>query len=102
MENRVANIILSQLGGRMFVMMTGVNQLIEVGHNDGLGMKLPRNKSKATHLRITLDIGKDLYKMEFLKMRGVGPISTVETFDEVYCDQLCSIFEGVTGMYTRL
>jgi hypothetical protein len=102
MWNSVPTQILTQLGGKRFVVMTGVKQLIVVGSEEGLGMKLPRNQSGATHLRITLIKHKDLYKVEFLRMRGVGAIKTVAEYDDVYNDQLVQLFEQETGIYTRL
>lgn len=95
---QVAREILNQLGGNMFVMMTGVKNLV-AGENT-LSMKLAKNKSKATHLRITLN-GLDLYDVEFLNIRGVN-VKTVETHENIYNDMLRSTFTEVTGMYTSL
>ena len=97
-QNNVPNIILSQLGGRRFVMMTGSTNLF--AYKNRLGMKLRRNKSGANHLTIELTVMDD-YTMTFKSVRGTK-ITTKKEIKGVYCDQLESIFTQETGLYTRL
>lgn len=111
-QNSVPEIILDQLGGNRFLVMTGCHHLL--GDTDSLSMKIPRNASRANHLKITLK-PDDTYRMEFRRYRD-GCFSvrngkcyqtkaineTVQTFDGVYFDQLQSLFTSVTGMYTSL
>ena len=61
---RVADIILEQLGGNKFLVMTGAKNLIADG--DTLRMSLPKNMSGANKLEITLD-ATDTYTMRFYK-----------------------------------
>lgn len=108
---RVADIILQQLGGHRFLVMTGARDLISDG--DTLRMSLPQNMSKANRLEITLDYSTDTYTMRFYKYTA-GRLNTktwswtedkvveVKTVDGVYCDMLQEIFTMVTGMYTHL
>jgi hypothetical protein len=96
--NEVANTILKQLGGGTFCVMVGAKFITALPN--GISLKIMRNVSKATHIRITLDTN-DLYHVEFIKCRGVS-ISTVKEFENVYFDQLVSIFEQTTQLYTRL
>ena len=71
----IANIILQQLGGHGFTVMTGSRNYINL--SNGLQMSLARNKTSANRLKIILDEG-------------------------VYFDMLQQIFKDVTGLYTRL
>lgn len=107
----IADIILTQLGGNRFLIMTGAKDLIST--DNSLQMSLPRNASKANRLEITYSKGMDLYTMRFYRytpMRwnskkvAFNPekITEVATFEEVYGDQLQEIFTEVTGLYTRL
>ena len=94
----IAKTILSQLGGNHFIVMTGAKNLTDLGN--GISFKIMRNAKKVTHVRITLT-PLDLYKVEFLKCRGFE-ISTISEHDMVYADQLASLFEAETGLYTYL
>jgi hypothetical protein len=93
----VAKTILSQLGGKRFIMMTGSSNFIQL--DNGLGMKLKRNTSKANYLRIKLT-SMDDYLVEFVKITAKD-MKVVKTYEGVYCDQLEDIFTDATGLYTR-
>ena len=93
----IAKTILNQLGGNRFIAMTGSKQFI-AGENS-LSMKLTRNQSGANYLRITLSL--DLYKMEFISIRG-AKMTTKKEYNQVYNDQLQSLFTDATGLYTYL
>lgn len=106
----VANKILEQLGGDKFLAMTGAHHLLSDGNT--LRMQLPKNKSKANRLCITLE-ADDTYTMNFTKFTA-GRLNKktfpwtddkkvdVKEFKGVYCDMLQDIFTSVTGMYTSL
>lgn len=96
---KVANTILNQLGGRRFIAMTGSKNFIASEKNNSLSMKLTRNQSGANYLRISLT-PLDVYKMEFISIRGNSMKTKVE-FNDVYCDQLQELFTEATGLYTR-
>jgi len=98
MNNSIATTILQQLGGNRFAVMTGSKNFI-AGKNS-LSMKLSRNSSKSNYLRITLN-GKDLYDLEFISIRGAN-MTTKHEYNDIYNDQLVSIFESTTGLYTTL
>lgn len=66
MYNNVAEEILAQLGGRVFIKMTGVKNL-RTTNGDNLIMTLPRNSSGANEMEIALDVGTDTYNVRFLK-----------------------------------
>ena len=98
MANQIATTIYDQLGGNRFAVMTGSKNFI--AGEKSLSMKLSRNSSKSNYLRITLN-AMDLYDIEFISIRGAS-MKTKHSFDGVYCDQLVSIFESTTGLYTKL
>lgn len=106
-----ATIILEQLGGNKFVAMTGCHHFVSDG--DTLRMQLRRNRSGANRLFITLDRGTDTYTMRFFYYRA-GKINIsngrfmkevereITQYAGVYAEDLCSIFEDVTGLATHL
>lgn len=111
-EKTVPEIILNQLGGNRFLVMTGCHHLL--GDKKSLSMTIPRNASRANRLEITLE-PDDTYRMEFRRYRdecfsirngkcyqtkAINEI--VQTYDGVYFDQLQALFTHVTGMYTSL
>lgn len=105
------NIILEQLGGKQFVVITGVKNIGYSGDNN-LRMDLPRNISRANRLIISLQ-PTDTYKMTFRRFTpekfDIKTFSWCESkdviikeFENIYCDQLQDIFTQTTGMYTTL
>lgn len=107
---KVADIILEQLGGNKFLAMTGAKNLLADGNT--LRMTLPKNRSKANRLYITLD-PDDTYTMRFfrftagrLNMKTFAWIEDktmeVKETSGVYADMLQDIFTSVTGMATHL
>ena len=98
----VAETILQQLGGRMFRMMTGARDFI--GGENELMFRIPRIR-KINKVRIEL-LPSDTYKVEFLhiyRRRGCGfQVRTVESFEDVYAEDLRRIFEQTTGLDTSL
>ena len=115
-SKEVAEEILRQLGGREFVVMTGVKNL-STDNGDNLTMTLPKNMSGANRLEVTLDYGTDTYCMRFYKYTpqkvkvsynrqtaDVIPekVKEIQAFSEIYCDQLQEIFTAVTGFDTRM
>ena len=93
----IAETIAEQLGGRRFVAMTGAIFFSQDG-GDTLLVRFKGSK-KANILEVKLN-GKDLYDMTFRKMRGTK-LSLVETHDDIYCDQLESVFVRTTVLYTQ-
>lgn len=117
-EPKVHEIILQQLGGRQFLVMTGSKNLLYCSkENNFLSMHLTRNKIGAQYLKIILT-PMDVYRMEFSKVErkyetiGHGTykkrfcidekLVIIKTIEPVYDDQLQSVFTEVTGLYTHL
>jgi hypothetical protein len=111
--------IIQQLGGNKFTTMTG-SKIKYYGHdNNGyvyLMVELIKNQSGAKFLKIQYNY-KDLYNMEFTKIKrtvnkewslpGLTKVYDeesviVESFEDVWGEDLQRIFTQVTGLYTRL
>ena len=112
----VGDIILSQLGGQRFVVMTGAKDFVWDDKKQTLRMSLPKNGSRANRLHITLR-WDDTYNMRFSRYtpsklrinnkKGTADfisekVEEVKTYEMVYCDQLQELFTEVTKMYTHL
>ena len=61
-NQEIAKIILQQLGGRQFAMMTGAKQFVAI--DNGLRFRIGKNKTRANLVKIVLR-GDDTYNMEF-------------------------------------
>lgn len=101
-ENKVATIILSQLGGGKFIMMTGAKDLVDGGNYLMFTLRRGTAKDGINKVRITLE-PSDTYKVEFMKINyKTLDVKTVKEYDDIYADQLVEIFESTTGLYTHL
>ena len=87
-------IILQQLGGRMFIAMTGAKLMCDGDYK--LIAKIKGSK-KVNHIEISLN-GKDLYDIRFCKIRSLDLV-TDYTMNDIYCDQLVDIIEKETGLF---
>ena len=97
-----ALIILQQLGGGRFIAMTGANSL--VGGPTELQFHLParfaRNGINCVRVHLSAD---DTYLVSFYKVAKRGlQVKVVSTFEQVYCDQLRSLFTSETGLAVSL
>jgi hypothetical protein len=91
-----AEIILHQLGGRRFTLMTGAKHFTVT--ENSLSFQLPRNHKGIHHVVIRLTPA-DLYDMEFWSTSKKTPPQTISG---LYFDQLQSSFTEHTGLHTRL
>lgn len=100
----VTRIILEQLGGNRFIVMTGSKKFFDIG--DGLQMNLARNKTQANRLSIRLDRATDSYTMRFYRQTLTKEfeikVKEIAEYNMIYFDMLEEIFTEVTGLYTRL
>lgn len=101
---QVAETIRNQIGGFALKMLGAKN--LSYGGEFGkeqrpyLGFRIGRNAKSVNYVKITINTN-DLYDMEFGYIRGVN-YTVRETVENVYCDQLNSMIEENTGMYTSL
>lgn len=101
---KCAQIILSQLGGNRFVVMTGARDF--VGGEDYLMFRLPKGfaKNGINKIKITLD-WTDTYIFEALKVSHRGAefkSDVIERQEFVYFDGLQAVFTRITGLDTHL
>lgn len=93
-----AKVILNQLGGKRFIMMTGAKNLGAT--SNGLVFKVMGNAKKVNHVRITLN-ALDLYDVEYLSITKKA-YKTISESKGIYDDMLRKDFETNTGLYTSL
>lgn len=95
----VAKTILEQLGGRMFLAMTGARDM--VGSDDSLMMRLP-NTTKGNGVKFIVALtAMDDYTLTIGRMDGVD-FKELDKREGVYCDNLRAVFTDMTGLYTSL
>lgn len=105
-ENKlhVAQTILAQLGGRMFVMMTGAKDILGHAGDDAsspfVQFRIGRNAKGVSHVRVTLD-PSDTYTVKFMK-NSVRGSKTLAEISDIYAENLRNVFEMHTGLYTSL
>lgn len=94
----IAETIFNQLGRNKFRAMTGANHF-SAGSDGSLYFHVPQ-KAKKLIVKIRLTPA-DVYEMTFTYFRAMKLLHEVK-INDVYCDQLCSVFEKQTGLYTSL
>lgn len=95
-----ASTVLGQLGGNKFIAMTGAKDFMKDDDKRMIAFKIGRNSKTVNYVKITLN-GKDLYDMDFIRIRGAN-MKVVSTAKDVYFDKLQGMFTEHTGMYTHL
>jgi hypothetical protein len=96
---KVAETILSQLGGNKFRVMTGAKNL--AGDENSLSMRIGRNSTNSNYLKITLN-SWDLYDMKFCKLTRKFEEKSVTKYNNIHNEHLRLMFTKHTGMYTKL
>ncbi|AWY03317.1 TPA: hypothetical protein R4328_001440 [Pasteurella multocida] len=96
----IAEIILEQLGGNRFLIMTGAKNLVNTGN--GLAFSLPANfaKEKINHVHIALT-KEDLYDVTYSNRRGIN-FKEITKSEAIYCDMLEADFTETTGLSLRI
>ena len=96
----IADTILAQLGGRMFIAMTGAKHFT-FGEKGELSFQLPARFAKdgINGVRIELTAADD-YTLTFsrINVRAREMVKTIATEEGVFCDTLRSTFTRVTGL----
>lgn len=100
---KAGQIIWQQLGGSRFAAMTGARNAL--AGNDGISFRFMKSTSRSQKrpvnaLRIRVN-SRDLYDMEFMFVRG-HQVETIEKKLDVGVENLVSVFERETGLYTSL
>lgn len=106
-DTQVSKTILEQLGGNRFRAMTGASDFTAID-DMSLRFRLPggggRVKNGINFVTIRLD-SSDTYTMIFDRVRRKGGLPDVKQIDkreDIYNDNLCEVFERVTGLATSL
>ena len=93
----VADVILSQIGGRAIYMINAKN-FVDVG--DGVVFSIMPNNKKVTHVEIKLN-GRDLYDINFYNIRG-GNKKLINREDDIFFDGLHDAIERNTELYLSI
>lgn len=95
----IADTIIHQLGWNKFIAMTGCRNFINIGN--GVTMHIPKNKSKANRLKISIN-KYDTYDLTFTRVYRIFEVETVQHIEGIDADQLKVVFADITGLATHL
>jgi hypothetical protein len=99
-ESFNAETIIQQLGGfGKLQAMVGAINFIYSNNDKYIAFKFKGSK-KVNYVKITLN-GKDLYDIEFKKLWG-NKIKDIDSYNDVYAENLKPLFEKVTGLFLSL
>lgn len=106
-NKEVAETILSQIGGRRFITMTGAKNFVAI--QQGLQLDLPktphyvRDGISRLHIVLTpMDEYKiTAYKITAYKIRGMN-VKEISVTDGVHAPELAEVFTSLTGLDTHL
>lgn len=121
MSDMTTDTIIEQFGGGRAFFMVGAKRILRDTSKGAIIFQfMPTCRTKARWCEIKYDAGRDSYIMTFFKMSPkwinyadsftkkprrikVGEERvTIETREDVYCDELQAVFEDYTGIYTHL
>lgn len=101
-NKEIAETILSQIGGRRFITMTGAKNFVAI--NSGLQFDLPKTphyvRDGISRLHIVLT-PMDEYKITAYKIRGMS-VKKISVTDGVHAPELAEVFTSLTGLDTHL
>lgn len=94
----VAMTILEQLGGKMFIALTGAKHFVDTKYS--LQMVLPDSKHGRNVKFIIHLTPMDTYTFQIGKVSSTShEYVPIETRADVYCDNMKDHFEDMTGLY---
>ena len=95
----IANIILEQMGGgHKLNVMVGAQNFVATNKGLQFNFKGCRRTNKIT---ISLD-PSDTYTVQFWRITNRPVLHLVETYTDIYADNLIPLFEKFTGLYLTL
>lgn len=102
-RKEIANTIIHQLGGGMFLRLTGAKNFCAL--ESGVSFKLPSRFAKdgINHIEIVLN-SSDTYDLKFERIiirKGNIIRKVLSEISGVYCDQLVDIFESETALFVH-
>lgn len=96
----VAKTILEQLGGNMFVRLTGAREIVDLGN--GISIMFPKKFSPTGVNKMNIILTPmDEYDITFGKV-DKGNYTEIEKYEGVYSDMLVPLFEDTTGLLAHL
>jgi hypothetical protein len=99
-NEKVAKEIARQIGGGMFVAMTGATFIVPANYYGVLIRFKGCRKCQWLHIRYN---SNDLYDLKFTRINNkTGEEIVHAQFSDIYCDQLQELFEQTTGLYVSL
>lgn len=100
-KNTTASIILEQLGGNRFKMMTGANNFLTNGNDLTFSLPGGGGFAKSGINRVNIELTPaDLYTVKFYRLRR-GDAQLVSEHTDIYCDSLQELFTRETGLATH-
>jgi hypothetical protein len=100
----VAETILQQLGGRRFIAMTGAKNFL--GSQNALMFALPGGVFSKRINKVVIELEpSDTYRVKFCRIgRRHGSLycDVLDEHEDIYAEDLQSLFERVTGLRTKL
>jgi hypothetical protein len=101
MKLKPTEIIMRQLGGPKFVVMTGAKDFVDTSETC-VQFKFRRGAAnKANAVRISM-AGNDTYSVEFFNLRGKTRCALISSHDGLDADGLARLFTEQTGMAVSL
>lgn len=101
-DNTTASIILEQLGGKGFSMMTGAKNFVTNGNDLTFSLPGAGGFCKKGINRVNIELTPaDTYNVAFYRLRG-SKLVTVSEHTDIYCDDLRELFERETGLVTQM
>lgn len=95
--SEIGRTILNQLGNRTLRML-GANDITLL--KNGTSFKI-KGSRKINRISIALN-SMDTYDLTFYKQGGIAKLKVISTVKDVYFDQLHTVIEKETGLYTRM
>lgn len=98
--NQIIKTMITQFCGNIsrLVIMLGTKQVLFDNATNMIKFNFPM-RNKANYCVIRYDSAMDTYSLEFCRFNNKSiEWETIESFNDVYCDQLTEIFEDFTGL----
>lgn len=98
----IAGTIRQQLGPMAYQLL-GVKSH-SFGTDEGkanLSLVIGKNPKKVTHVKISYNVGQDLYEVKTYCIRGTKTWKELDEKKEIYVENLQDTIEAMTGLYVR-
>lgn len=103
-KREIANTIVNQIGGKALYMLGAKNKTYGVNDKGNVFISFKTMKTaggKANYVKVIYNAGLDLYNMEFGRIWGYT-YKILNTYENVYFEDMRGLIEKETGLYTSL